>query len=95
MIKQYELEYEEWFSKEWNQACKMFGKMHEKNSNRVRAQVRILSAFKEELLIAMYNENIPYKEIGDKLGLGFELVANRIQRMLKSGRIEKRSGSNK
>lgn len=85
-------EYRIQFETEWNKACSNFGKHHKPIFEKRRAKQRILSVFEEELLIAMYNENIPYKEIGDRLGVGFELVANRIQRMLKSGRIVKRSG---
>ena len=87
-------EYRVQFEKDWNKACSNFGKYHKPIFEKRRAPQRFLSEFEEELLIAMYNEGMPYKEIGERLGVGFELVANRIQRFLKSGRIEKRSGNN-
>ena len=80
------------FDREWSDMCLLYGKKHKERFPRKNESCGVLSEFEEELLIAMYNEGIPYKEIGDRLGVGFELVANRIQRMLKSGTIEKKRG---
>ena len=89
MEKQIITQFEVNFDREWNKACRMFGKKHDNRFQTEKRPRRILSEFEEQLLIEMYRNGCSYEIMAEKLKTDTEFIINKVYYMFKSGKMEK------